>query len=266
MSISRKTVGFTLIELLVVIAIIAILAAILFPVFAKAREKAMITACLNNVKQLSLALQMYVGDHDGFYPLATGNYLAYPEPPTPNIEGAMMSYCENNYAMFACKTDNPQPGLDAGGYPLHGCSYAFTVVKPGNEWNTGPYGYVGDRGQGTEYVISSLNIGDLRTPASFVVLAEYSKDVIGSYSVEGVYTDLGPCFYYGPRPHDTLFPHTGTGNFAFADGHAKGLQSTLQGTALSKIYPERNCYVELDHMYTWEPDGPVLPGDIRYIP
>ena len=56
--------GFTLIELLVVIAIIAILAAILFPVFARAREKARQTACLNNVKEIGLALLMYLQDYD----------------------------------------------------------------------------------------------------------------------------------------------------------------------------------------------------------
>ena len=65
---SRKN-GFTLIELLVVIAIIAILAAILFPVFGKARERARATACLSNMKQLGLALETYLSDSDGVYPM-----------------------------------------------------------------------------------------------------------------------------------------------------------------------------------------------------
>ncbi len=60
--------GFTLIELLVVIAIIAILAAILFPVFAKARSKARLTFCMNNLKQLALACTLYADDNNGWYP------------------------------------------------------------------------------------------------------------------------------------------------------------------------------------------------------
>jgi prepilin-type N-terminal cleavage/methylation domain-containing protein len=67
---SRTKSGFTLIELLVVIAIIAILAAILFPVFAQAREKARATACLSNLKQLALGWLMYSQDYDEAYPMS----------------------------------------------------------------------------------------------------------------------------------------------------------------------------------------------------
>jgi prepilin-type N-terminal cleavage/methylation domain-containing protein len=68
--------GFTLIELLVVIAIIAILAAILFPVFAKAREKARQTKCTSNQRQIALAVQMYTQDNNETLPLASATTLA----------------------------------------------------------------------------------------------------------------------------------------------------------------------------------------------
>ncbi len=78
-----KQRGFTLIELLVVIAIIAILAAILFPVFARAKAKARQTSCLSNVKQIAVAVMMYMSDWDDYFPMAEisekGAY--YGEPP-----------------------------------------------------------------------------------------------------------------------------------------------------------------------------------------
>jgi prepilin-type N-terminal cleavage/methylation domain-containing protein len=76
--------GFTLIELLVVIAIIAILAAILFPVFARARESARKTQCLSNMKQLGNAIMMYTTDYDEYFPelaaAGAGDVRASPTP------------------------------------------------------------------------------------------------------------------------------------------------------------------------------------------
>jgi len=88
-SIRRRHEGFTLIELLVVIAIIAILAAILFPVFAQAREKARSSSCLSNQKQIGLAFSMYAQDYDETFPLGydTINALRWEDLVKPYIKG-----------------------------------------------------------------------------------------------------------------------------------------------------------------------------------
>jgi len=107
--------GFTLIELLVVIAIIAILAAILFPVFAKVREKARQTACLSNEKQLGLGLIQYEEDYDESFP---GRNIPA-DPTRPNWGNAIYPYVKSTAVYFcpdAPKSYNGEPVLDSYAY------------------------------------------------------------------------------------------------------------------------------------------------------
>lgn len=90
--------GFTLIELLVVIAIIAILAAILFPVFARARENARRSSCVSNMKQLGLGVSMYAQDNDGRYPMASNADVPssgrrWPDYIFPYVKNAQIFIC-----------------------------------------------------------------------------------------------------------------------------------------------------------------------------
>ena len=111
----RSKAGFTLIELLVVIAIIAILAAILFPVFAQAREKARQTACLSNMKQVGTGMSMYVQDYDESYPTVdTTTGVPVPRLPLPDgrIYVGQMGWALQIYpyikskAVFVCPSDS----------------------------------------------------------------------------------------------------------------------------------------------------------------
>ncbi len=116
MSFRKRSAGFTLIELLVVIAIIAILAAILFPVFAKAREKARQTTCASNEKQLTLGFLQYVQDFDETFP---SEYLAYnnsywPQRVYPHVKST---------AVFSCP-DDPTPNDIANSLAGKGDDYS----------------------------------------------------------------------------------------------------------------------------------------------
>lgn len=109
-NVTRNTSGFTLIELLVVIAIIAILAAILFPVFAQAREKARQTSCLSNTKQLATAIAMFAQDHEEKLPKAWFNNQAldgepWGMPAETGWDTAIYPYIKSR-DVFRCPSDN----------------------------------------------------------------------------------------------------------------------------------------------------------------
>jgi len=106
----KRRIGFTLIELLVVIAIIAILAAVLFPVFSQARERARRSACTSNLKQIGMGVQMYVQDYDGRVPICNDNTTLNPADDTGYWWVTLHKYTKNDQ-IFVCpswrKTNNP---------------------------------------------------------------------------------------------------------------------------------------------------------------
>jgi prepilin-type N-terminal cleavage/methylation domain-containing protein/prepilin-type processing-associated H-X9-DG protein len=119
---TRWSRGFTLIELLVVIAIIAILAAILFPVFAQAREKARAASCLSNMKQIMTGVKMYTQDYDEQHmsylwtPVGGGNYVTWMELVNPYVK---------NTQVFICPSGPKYSGTAGYG----GCSFANTITS-----------------------------------------------------------------------------------------------------------------------------------------
>ncbi len=135
MSRSRRR-GFTLIELLVVIAIIAILAAILLPVFARAREKARTASCASNLKQISMGVLMYMQDYDEITPRHNDDYCEGTNPPqrvdlTPH--GLIYPYTKNSQ-IYQCPSDSGvRPPVT---WPPNSCtrwsSYAYNRFDAGN--------------------------------------------------------------------------------------------------------------------------------------
>jgi len=186
--------GFTLIELLVVIAIIAILAAILFPVFARAREKARQSSCLSNVKQINLALMQYVQDYDEMTPLYHFNSYMY------FWDGAIYPYVKNAQ-VFAC------PSKASHGALSYHATFTdlLTGIRPAN------YGYNGD--------IDGFSLAQFEKPSeTYFVHDSYNQH---AYST----ADCGTLAEYrdrlGTNAGNSNPPHNEGANYGYADGHAK---------------------------------------------
>ena len=178
--------GFTLIELLVVIAIIAILAAILFPVFAKAREKARQSSCLSNIKQLALATMQYAQDYDETLPFYGGTPLMTPQTRIqPYLKNLQIWVCPSASAVYGIYWDG-----NAGWPP--------TIFGP-----RGSYGW-------NNRFINGVRLAQLQTPAETGMWADSVITTSGTYTI-----------LWENNLYRTAAPHNEGGNMGFADGHAK---------------------------------------------
>lgn len=155
--------GFTLIELLVVIAIIAILAAILFPVFAQARAKARQTACLSNLKQLGSAFQMYLSDYDEQLPLAAyataQDFRTWHELTDPYAKNTAIWHCANSAVK---KTDSNGRVTTHYGYNVR---YLTTMALDFSNANRH----------------RAVGLAEINAPTDTVLLSDASSSVAGSW-------------------------------------------------------------------------------------
>ena len=232
----RSRRGFTLIELLVVIAIIAILAAILFPVFAKAREKARQTSCLSNLRQLGTGLLSYAQDYDERLPAAAtwcnwGNVQfnrQYMQQTQPYIK---------SYQLFACPSMNTRNCYN-GSIPHHGVnsmidngllpsnfvlSYGYNECLM-NSWRDGAAVNAMQAAYGTapgainnargEYKLATATV-----TAQDVVIADSCGLANNGWRIGWANECAAQC--NAGRMVDQNTRHNGGGNICFADGHAK---------------------------------------------
>ncbi len=213
----KKESGFTLIELLVVIAIIAILAAILFPVFAQAREKARAISCLSNMNQENLGIMMYVQDYDETFPEERLNQT----PSNLHItwRAAILPYTKNDQVMIcpsATWARNEFSWMQGGGGD-DGCLQDGTMTRA--DWQKGYYHSLSN----FAYNGDVFNIGGTRTLAWIQAPAQ----LIDIVETRDFWPDLGTWTFgwnYNANGGSLPFWHNGGGNWAFADGHTKWMK------------------------------------------
>jgi prepilin-type N-terminal cleavage/methylation domain-containing protein/prepilin-type processing-associated H-X9-DG protein len=205
----RQTRGFTLIELLVVVAIISVLAAILFPVFAQAREKARQTVCASNEKQLAYGVLMYVQDYDEtLLPTAvlrpgdtTGNNpILWPQEIEP--------YIKNNQVRL-CPSDSREPASNPNSYGLNELN--FTDMT--DDGAPPPKILASFQMPSETLMLGELGVGSINDPT------DYTTPISGAYKMTAPDVDLNDPF--DARPAARHFQRV---NIALMDGHVKSLR------------------------------------------
>lgn len=225
--------GFTLIEILVVVAIISLLTAILFPVFARARENARRTSCMSNLKQLALGMAQYSQDYDGHFPVKSvcgSNTACGPYGWADAIQPYLKSY-----QVLQCPSD-PNP-------PNSSPSSAYYVDYAYNLW-IGGYHVV----TGAVYA-AGLSYSDFTQPSLSVVLCDITANGQGGGVSDGFVTGCtspaqSTCgwFISNPRTDTGLaylpgsIRHLEGANMAFVDGHVKWYKGNLSTNRMENVY------------------------------
>ncbi len=221
----RGRKAFTLIELLVVIGIIAILASILFPVFAKAREAGRKTSCASNLHQVFLALEMYTQDYDEYYvPLYFG--------------ATTRTWCGSRQAdgTFTPESGPLYPYLKNG--QIRWCPSFSKWVSKGIYGNaTGGYGYndqfIGSSAylDGNYLKVRPAHVSQVTDPVNTIVFADSAYWDMVSRQIEEKCNLSAPCYYkYGGAYDANIhFRHNNQANICYADGHVKARGWTSPG-------------------------------------